>query len=71
MSAALLDVAGRAPGGTVVVVTHGGAARRGVGALLGWPDRVVSTLGSLVNCHWTELRRGRAGWRLIAHNIGG
>ncbi|BCJ31985.1 histidine phosphatase family protein [Actinocatenispora sera] len=70
MSTALLDAAARAPGGTVVVVTHGGAARRGVGALLGWPDHIVSTLGSLANCHWTELRRGRAGWRLIAHNLG-
>lgn len=70
MSTALLDAAGRAPGGTVVVVTHGGAARRGVGALLGWPDNIVSTLGSLGNCRWTELRRGRAGWRLVAHNVG-
>lgn len=70
MSAALLDAAGRAPGGTVAVVTHGGAARRGVAALLGWPDEIVATLGSLANCHWTELRRGPHGWRLIGHNLG-
>jgi len=78
---ALQDAAALAPGGTVVVTTHGGAARQGCGQLLGWPDEVSRTLGSLHNCHWTELRdvstsraRGNPSvgpdWRMIAHNVG-
>ncbi|HEV2087134.1 MAG TPA: histidine phosphatase family protein [Cryptosporangiaceae bacterium] len=56
--------------GTLVVVTHGGAARRAVQALLGWPDEVVVRLGVLGNCRWTELRHTARGWRLHAHNAG-
>jgi broad specificity phosphatase PhoE len=56
--------------GTLVAVTHGAAARRAVGALLGWPDEVVGQLGPLLNCHWTELRHTERGWRLHAHNVG-
>ena len=71
----LQDAADRAPGGTVVVTTHGGAARQGCGALLGWPNEATRTLGSLHNCHWTELtdrsrRVGGTGWQLTAHNVG-
>jgi probable phosphoglycerate mutase len=69
--AALRDVADRLGGaGTAVVVTHGGAARVGCGALLGWPPEVWSTLGALDNCHHTDLRYTSArGWRLAAHNV--
>ncbi|GIF72219.1 histidine phosphatase family protein [Asanoa siamensis] len=75
MLAALQDAATLAPGGTVVVTTHGGAARQGCGALLGWPNEAIRTLGSLHNCHWTELRdrtkrTGGTGWQLMAHNVG-
>jgi glucosyl-3-phosphoglycerate phosphatase len=59
-----------APGGTVVAVTHGGSSKRGVGALLGWPDEVVQDLVVLDNCHWAELTAGRRGWRLRAYNVG-
>lgn len=70
-SAALADAADRAPGGTVVVVTHGGAARCGCGALLGWSDEILRTFGGLANCHWTDLRVDPVrGWQLRAHNVG-
>lgn len=59
-----------APSGTVVVVTHGGGAKRGVGTLLGWPDEVLRGLAGLDNCRWAELSTGRHGWRLIAYNVG-
>ncbi|MFI7607996.1 histidine phosphatase family protein [Micromonospora sp. NPDC049366] len=71
VGAALAEAADAAPGGTVVVATHGGAARQGVGHLLGWDAVVLRTLGSLQNCHWTELRRDDVrGWHLRAHNVG-
>jgi broad specificity phosphatase PhoE len=56
--------------GVVVAVTHGGAARRAIEALLGWSREVVGGLGGLENCHWSELQRRERGWRLHAHNIG-
>ncbi|MFF5176094.1 histidine phosphatase family protein [Micromonospora sp. NPDC000089] len=68
---AFADAADLAPGGTVVVATHGGGARQGVGHLLGWDNSVLRTIGSLANCHWTELRDdGERGWHLRAHNVG-
>nr|WP_240948036.1 histidine phosphatase family protein [Planosporangium mesophilum] len=68
---ALTDVAGRAAGGTIVVASHGGAIRRGVIAMLGWPESVVPTLSVLTNCHWVELRLDqRRGWQLRAYNAG-
>ncbi len=69
MGAALQEAADA--GGTVVVATHGGAARQGVGQLLGWEHGVLRTIGPLQNCHWTELRHDDArGWHLRAHNVG-
>jgi broad specificity phosphatase PhoE len=59
-----------APSGVVVVVTHGGAGKRGVGALLGWPDEVLQGMVALGNCRWAELATGRRGWRLVAYNVG-
>ncbi|MEV4847073.1 histidine phosphatase family protein [Micromonospora matsumotoense] len=68
---ALLAAAELADGGTVVVATHGGAARQGVGHLLDWDHSVLRSVGSLANCHWTELRHNDVrGWHLRAHNVG-
>ncbi len=66
---ALQDAAAR--GGTVVVATHGGAARQGVGHLLGWPIEQLRTLRALQNCHWVELTHDAArGWQVAAYNVG-
>lgn len=59
-------------GGTVVLVTHGGATRAGIGRLLGLPIEHAAALGGLVNCAWSVLERcdpalGRR-WRLVEHN---
>ena len=56
--------------GTLVVVSHGGSARRAVQALLGWSDGVMGRLSPLANCRWTELRHTTQGWRMHAHNAG-
>jgi len=68
--AAAIDDALEASDGTLVVVTHGAAARRAVAGLLGWADDVVGKLGPLGNCRWSELRHTATGWRLHAHNAG-
>ncbi|MEU4592022.1 histidine phosphatase family protein [Micromonospora aurantiaca (nom. illeg.)] len=71
LGAGFQDAADLATGGTVVVTTHGGGARQGVGHLLGWDHTVLRSLGSLANCHWTELRHDDVrGWHLRAHNVG-
>jgi glucosyl-3-phosphoglycerate phosphatase len=58
-------------GGTVVVATHGAAARQGVGHLLGWPAEPLRTLRALQNCHWAELsHEPDRGWQLAAYNVG-
>ena len=58
-------------GGTVVVATHGAAARQGVGHLLGWPREQLRTLRALQNCHWVELTHDDSrGWQLAAYNVG-
>ena len=57
--------------GTLVVVCHGGAARRAVQALTGWSDEVAAQLAALGNCRWTEMRLSSSrGWRVYAHNVG-
>jgi broad specificity phosphatase PhoE len=59
------------PGGTVIVATHGAAARQGVGHLLGWPQEQLRTLRALQNCHWIELTLDRErGWQVAAYNVG-
>lgn len=71
VGAALQEAADAAPGGTIVVATHGGAARQGCGHLLGWDSAVLATVRSLQNCHWTELRHHDVrGWQLTSHNAG-
>jgi glucosyl-3-phosphoglycerate phosphatase len=69
--AAFRDSADRiGPGGTAVLVTHGGAARAGCGSLLGWPQDIWRTLGGLHNCALSELRHTPArGWQLLRHNV--
>jgi probable phosphoglycerate mutase len=69
VSAALLAAAGL--GNTVVVATHGAAARQGIGHLLGWPLPVLRTLRPLNNCHWIDLVHDeRRGWQVAGFNIG-
>ena len=59
------------PGGTVVLATHGAAARQGVGHLLGWPREQLRTLRVLQNCHWAELTHDPVrGWQIAAYNVG-
>jgi broad specificity phosphatase PhoE len=70
VGAALREAVEAVPGETVVVATHGGAARHGIGEMVGWPPQVTRSLGGLGNCHWSELRLDPArGWRLLAHNL--
>lgn len=63
-------VAGIESGGTLVVVTHGGAARVAIGRLLGLPPSCWVALGGLANCCWSVLVEGSTGWRLVEHNAG-
>jgi glucosyl-3-phosphoglycerate phosphatase len=66
---ALTDAA--ALGSTVVVATHGAAARQGIGHLLGWPQEQLRTLRALQNCHWVELTLDtERGWQISAYNVG-
>ncbi|HEY8451076.1 MAG TPA: histidine phosphatase family protein [Natronosporangium sp.] len=68
---ALQEIVDAMPGGTIVVATHGGAARQSCGHLLGWGPEIMRAVGPLHNCHWTELRHDPArGWQLRAHNVG-
>jgi broad specificity phosphatase PhoE len=67
--AAFLDAAQALPGGSTVITAHGGTAKYGVAALLGWPDGISRTLGPLANCHWIELRdTPNRGWQLWSYN---
>jgi len=69
-SAALRDAAELAPGGTVVAVGHGGSAKHGMVALLGWPAMVLPGLGGLGNCRWIDLRSDTVrGWQLRGYNL--
>jgi ribosome silencing factor RsfS/YbeB/iojap len=63
-------VADLADGGVGVVVTHGGAARVGIGRLLGLPPERWSALGALSNCCWSVVGRRDGRWRLLEHNAG-
>jgi glucosyl-3-phosphoglycerate phosphatase len=62
------------PGQTLVVATHGGAARAGIGALLGLPPEHWAALGVLANCAWSVLLENTSGhgpgWRLQEYNAG-
>ena len=73
------SVAGLRPGRTLVVATHGGAARAATGALLGLPTDHWAALGVLTNCAWSVLlenvprpggERHGPPWRLQEYNAG-
>lgn len=69
VGAALQDAATRVGDGTVVVVSHGGAAKAGCAAMLGWPAMLLPTVEGLGNCRYSELRRTTdRDWRLHTHN---
>lgn len=68
-----------APGETIVIATHGGAARAAIGALLELPPEHWAALGVLTNCAWSVLVENIAGpaaerhgprWRLQEYNAG-
>lgn len=73
---AIIDaVAAAPPGGTVVVVSHGGSVRAALGTLLALPMQNWSALAGLANCCWSVLEERMqdasiAGWRLLEHNAG-
>jgi len=69
---ALLAAADLVPaGGTVVVATHGAAARQGIGHLVGWQPEQLRTMRALQNCHWVELSHDETrGWQIAAYNVG-
>ena len=73
---AAVDVAlgGLEPGQTMVVATHGGAARTAIGRLLGLPHETWGALGVLTNCSWSVLVENLSGqgtpWRLQEYNAG-
>ncbi len=69
MIAAIDDALAAVPdGGTLVVATHGGAARAAVGHLLGLPMTDWVVFGVLTNCAWTVLTEQPHGWRLEEYN---
>ena len=60
-------------GGTLVVATHGGAARAAVAQLLDLPKNLWGSLGILANCSWVVLQEASgldSKWRLIEYNSG-
>ena len=70
VAAALADFASTLPaGGLGVAVTHGAAARAGVGVLLGLPFEHWRVLGGLGNCAWAVLEQQSFGWRLGGWNL--
>jgi probable phosphoglycerate mutase len=77
MKAGTLDaVAQLQPGQTLVVVSHGGAIRAGVAALMGIPPELWGSLAGVANCHWSVLEELNPSssaplrWQLTEHNVG-
>ena len=68
---ALVEVS---PGQVLVVVTHGGAARAGIGQMLDLPPEHWAVLGVLTNCSWSVLVENLSvygpSWRLQEYNAG-
>lgn len=66
-------LAGLPDDGGLIVVTHGGAARAGIGRLLGLPPEHWGALGVLTNCSWSVLLENTShgpDWRLQEYNAG-
>lgn len=59
-----------ADGGTLVLVSHGGAIRAGVLELLGMPAGSWPRLGALANCRWAVLAAREDGWALVGYDLG-
>ena len=75
MEAAVIDaLTALEPGQTMVVATHGGAARTAIGRLLALPHESWGALGVLTNCSWSVLVENVSGqgspWRLQEYNAG-
>jgi glucosyl-3-phosphoglycerate phosphatase len=71
MAEALGEIATAAPdGSTVIVVTHGLAARVGSCRFVDLPFEHWRSMGGLANCAWVSLDRHRSGayWRIEAYN---
>jgi glucosyl-3-phosphoglycerate phosphatase len=67
---ALADFASTLPErGLGVAITHGAAARAGIGVLLGLPFEHWRILGGLGNCAWAVLEQQSFGWRLGGWNL--
>lgn len=62
MHAALDEVADRHDGGTVLVVSHGGAMAVGITSMCDNLDSLFVSQHILANCDLVELRRDDAGW---------
>ncbi|WP_299165065.1 histidine phosphatase family protein [uncultured Arthrobacter sp.] len=65
------------PGQTLIVVSHGGAIRAGVAALMGIAPELWGSLAGVANCHWSVLEELNPSssavplrWQLTGHNIG-
>jgi probable phosphoglycerate mutase len=70
VAAALSDFASTVPvRGLGVAVTHGAAARAGIGVMLGLPSEHWRVLGGLGNCAWAVLEGQSFGWRLTGWNL--
>ncbi len=71
-------LSGIEPGGTLIVATHGGAARVAIARMMGLPYEYWGTLSGLSNCNWSVLEeagtargaRGESSWKLTEHNAG-
>jgi broad specificity phosphatase PhoE len=75
MEAAVVDALAQLQAGqTMVVATHGGAARTAIGRLLRLPHETWGALGVLTNCSWSVLVENLSGqgspWRLQEYNAG-
>ncbi len=77
MLGAVTDAVGRIQTSeTLVIVSHGGAIRAALAALMGLPPQRWGALAGLSNCHWSEVHEvvGRAealfSWQLTEHNVG-
>jgi probable phosphoglycerate mutase len=55
---------------TIVMATHGLAARVGICAFLGIPQANWTAFGGVANCNWVSLLNGRRGYRIEEWNAG-
>lgn len=73
-AAVVAALSGLEAGQTMVVATHGGAARTAIGRLLALPHDSWGALGVLTNCSWSVLVENVSGhgapWRLQEYNAG-